>query len=119
MAGRCPFCWDRSVSPVRPPVVRSAGGRESRLMECGHCEKLYWSGSEREISRLFETCATSVVSPGRCDPEIREVVSSGGSPFPRCRTAEFNWLCSRCPHGRFLDGRIAPRTAPGLPAPPG
>ncbi len=119
MAGRCPFCWDRSVSPVRPPVTRSSGGFERRLMECRHCEKWYWGGSEEEIMRLFEICATSVVSPGRCYAEIREAVNSGGTTFPRCRTAEFNWLCSRCPNGRFQDGKIGARSTRSLPALPG
>ena len=107
---RCPFCWDRNVSRVGPPL-RSHGTEAGRqLMECRDCEKWYWEDTAREVPRLFEICATAVVDPGRCCNEIREVVSSGGVRWPRRRAAEFNWLCSECPQSRFMASKAGDRS---------
>lgn len=102
MEARCPFCWNRNVSRVGPPLRRPGAGGARHLMECLDCEKWYWEGTGTEVPRLFEICATAVVNPGRCCGEIREVVNSGGVRWPRRRAAEFNWLCGECPDGRFM-----------------
>ncbi len=110
----CPFCWDRNVRPVGK-VMRSVGKRTSqRLMECPACEKWYWSGTEEEVPRLFEVCATAIINPRRCFEEIREAVNSGGTVTSPCRVGEFNWLCGQCPNSRFMDGRVADHPALAL-----
>ena len=109
MNGRCPFCWNAHVSPVgRDPDGRrrSFGGE---LMECVDCEKWYWAETGEEVPRLFEICVTSMISPGRCLEEVRELLNSGGNGFPRYRTGEFNRLCSDCMSGAFQPRRSAAR----------
>lgn len=103
----CPFCLDRNVKPVGGVTRSPRKGKTRRLMECPDCEKWYWSGSRKEVPRLFEICATAIVDPLRCYEEIREAVNSGGTVSSRCRMREFNWLCGQCPHGRFMAGRIS------------
>ncbi|MHB8094993.1 MAG: hypothetical protein ACYDH0_08625 [Candidatus Aminicenantales bacterium] len=107
MDGRCPFCWDRNVRRVLTQTASRGGGRLRQLMECADCEKWYWADTGEEVPRLFEICSTSIVQPGRCCEEIREVLGSGGVGPPRRRLAEFNWLCGECPHGRFVAGKSA------------
>lgn len=102
MDTRCPFCWDRNVHRVGPPVRQPGSRRPRQLMECRDCERWYWEGTGVEVPRLFELCATAVVNPGRCCREIREVMGSGGSRWPRRRSSELNWLCGECPHARFM-----------------
>lgn len=102
MDTRCPFCWNRNVARVGSPPRRAGAEGGRRLMECRDCEKWYWEGTGREVPRLFEICASAVIDPARCCGEIREVVNSGGIEWPRRRAAEFNWLCSECPQGRFV-----------------
>jgi hypothetical protein len=102
MDPRCPFCWDKNVVRVGRPLRRLGDRYPRQLMECLDCEKWYWEGTGREVARLFEICATAIVSPGSCCGEIREVVGSGGIKWPRRRSSEFNWLCSECPHARFM-----------------
>jgi hypothetical protein len=80
-------------------------------MECGDCEKWYWADSGEEVVRLFEICSTSMIDPRSCLDEVREVLNSGGTGFPRWRTAEFNRLCSDCPNARLVRGRDAVRPA--------
>ena len=108
MNGRCPFCWDRRVSRV------GAGTRgtkrvdaASRLLACEDCERWYWADSGQEVLRLCEICTTPKIDPGRCFEDIRELLGSGGSAFPRQRTAEFNRICSLCPNARFAPGPLA------------
>ncbi len=101
MDGGCPFCWSRNVSPVGQPFS------SRRLIECGDCEKWYWADSGEEVVRLFEICSTSMIEPRSCLEEVREVLNSGGTGFPRRRTAEFNRLCSDCLNGRFAQRRTA------------
>ncbi len=102
MDARCPFCWNKSESPVGPPAADRGGWSASRsLMQCRDCEKWYWADTGEEIVRLFEICATSMIDPRSCLEEVREVLNSGGTGFPRRRTAEFNQLCSECLNGRF------------------
>jgi hypothetical protein len=93
------------VTPVGP--YRSAGGGSGshRLFECGDCEKWYWTDTGEEVARLFEICATSMIDPRSCLEDVREVLNSGGTGFPRRRTAEFNRLCSDCMKGRFASRR--------------
>jgi len=74
-------------------------------MECGDCEKWYWADSGEEVLRLFEICAASMIDPQNCLEEVRGVLNSGGSGFPRRRTAEFNRLCSDCLSARFAQRR--------------
>jgi hypothetical protein len=102
MDGYCPFCWSRRVSGVGPPVVSRAAWGGTSLMECGECEKWFWAESGKEVVRLFEICATSLIDPERCIEEIREALNSGGNGFPRRRVAEFNRVCSDCLNARFL-----------------
>jgi hypothetical protein len=92
--GRCPFCMDGNV-------VRIAAGR---LAACEDCERWYWADSGREVARLCEICATPLIEPQRCFEDVRELLGSGGTVFPRQRTAEINRLCSLCPNGRFAAG---------------
>jgi ribosomal protein S27E len=94
MNAKCPFCWDRNT-------VRIAAGR---IIACEDCERWYWADSGQEIARLCEICATPLIEPQRCFEDVRELLSSGGTAFPRQRTAEFNRLCSLCPNGRFGAG---------------
>jgi hypothetical protein len=102
----CPFCWNRNVSPVGG--FRNARPFASRgLMECGDCEKWYWADTGEEVVRLFEICSTSLIDPRSCLEDIREILNSGGTGFPRRRTAEFNRLCSDCLNGRFVQRRTA------------
>lgn len=106
MDGRCPFCWNRNVTPVSQPGAGPGGPFASRrLMECADCEKWYWADSGEEVVRLFEICSTSMIDPMRCLEDVREVLNSGGSGFPRRRTAEFNQLCSDCLNARFVQRR--------------
>jgi hypothetical protein len=75
-------------------------------MECPECEKWYWADSGEEVVRLFEICSTSMIDPKSCLEDVREVLNSGGTGFPRRRTAEFNRLCSDCLNARpKADGR--------------
>jgi hypothetical protein len=70
-------------------------------MACPDCEKWYWADTGEEIERLFDICETSVVNPGRCYEEVRQILNSGGITFPRRRAADFNQVCSDCLNGRF------------------
>jgi len=101
----CPFCWNRNVNPVGGRLAGPAASRN--LMECGDCEKWYWADTGEEVARLFEICTTSMVDPGSCLDDIREILNSGGSGFPRRRTAEFNRLCSDCLSSRFVQRRTS------------
>jgi len=104
--GRCPFCWNRNVVPVGQPRTGPGGPFATRrLMECADCEKWYWADSGEEVVRLFEICSTSVVDPRSCLEDVREILNSGGTGFPRRRTAEFNRLCSDCLNARFVQRR--------------
>jgi hypothetical protein len=104
--GRCPFCWNKNVMPVgQPPAGRGASFAPRKLMECGDCEKWYWADSGEEIIRLFEICSTSMIDPKSCLEDVREALNSGGTGFPRRRTAEFNRLCSDCLNARFVQKR--------------
>ena len=106
MDGRCPFCWNRNVVPVGQPRTGPGGPCATRrLMECADCEKWYWADSGEEVVRLFEICSTSVVDPRSCLEDVREILNSGGTGFPRRRTAEFNRLCSDCLNARFVQRR--------------
>ena len=108
MDGRCPFCWNHNVTPVGQPGVGQGGPFVSRrLMECAECEKWYWADSGEEVVRLFEICSTSMIDPKSCLEDVREVLNSGGTGFPRRRTAEFNRLCSDCLNARFVQKRTA------------
>lgn len=107
MDARCPFCWSRHIDVVGPATGGRAAGGSRRLMECGECEKWFWADSGEEVVRLFDICATSLVNPGRCDGEIREILNSGGNGFPRRRLAEFNRVCSACLNARFISDKIA------------
>ena len=109
MNKRCPFCWNHNVSRVGRDATgrrRSLGGE---LMECGDCEKWYWAETGEDVPRLFEVCLTSMISPGRCLAELREILNSGGNGFPRYRTGEFNRLCSDCMSGAFQQRRQSAR----------
>jgi hypothetical protein len=106
MDGRCPFCLDRSIIRVGPLVRGPAAGGSRILMECGACEKWFWADSGEEVPRLFDICATSMISPGRCYEEVREILNSGGNGFPRRRISEFNRLCSDCLNARFMAEKI-------------
>jgi hypothetical protein len=104
--GICPFCWSRNVIPVGHRGTGLGGPFVSRsLMECADCEKWYWADSGEEVVRLFEICSTSMIDPKSCLEDVREVLNSGGSCFPRRRTAEFNRLCSDCLNARFVQRR--------------
>jgi len=105
--GRCPFCWNRDVVPIgQGGGTGPAGPFASRkLMECADCEKWYWADSGEEVVRLFEICSTSMIDPRSCLEDVREVLNSGGTAFPRRRTAEFNRLCSDCLNARFVQRR--------------
>lgn len=106
MDERCPYCWNRNVIPVgQPPAGRGAPSAARRLMECGDCEKWYWADTGEEVVRLFEICSTSMIDPKSCLEDVREVLNSGGSGFPRRRTAEFNRLCGDCLNARFVQRR--------------
>ena len=108
MDGRCPFCWNRNVTPVAQPAAGKGGPLASRrLMECAECEKWFWADSGEEVVRLFEICSTSMIDPKRCLEDVREVLNSGGTGFPRRRTAEFNRLCCDCLNARFVQRRTA------------
>ena len=107
MDGRCPFCWNRNVSPVGQPPAGRGSPFARKLMECDDCEKWYWADTGDEVARLFEICSTSMVDPKSCLEDVREVLNSGGSGFPRRRTAEFNRLCSDCLNARFVQKRSA------------
>jgi len=103
---KCPFCWNRNVSPVGPAAGGHGGPFASRsLMQCEDCEKWYWADTGEEVVRLFEICSTSMIDPRSCLEEVREVLNSGGTGFPRRRTAEFNQLCSECLNARFTQRR--------------
>lgn len=102
MNGRCPFCWDGNVS-------RIAAGADGRLMACDDCERWYWAATGREVARLCEICATPLVEPQRCFDDVRDLLGSGGTAFPRQRTGEINRLCSLCPNGRFTAGPLQAR----------
>ena len=106
MDERCPYCWNRNVNPVgQPPAGRGAASAARQLMECGDCEKWYWADTGEEVVRLFEICSTSMIDPKGCLEDVREVLNSGGSGFPRRRTAEFNRLCSECLNAKFVQRR--------------
>ena len=108
MDGRCPFCWSRNVTSVGQPGAGQGGPFASRrLMECAECEKWFWADTGEEVVRLFEICSTSMIDPKSCLEDVREVLNSGGSGFPRRRTAEFNRLCSDCLNARFVQRRTA------------
>jgi len=74
-------------------------------MQCEDCEKWYWADTGEEVVRLFEICSTSMIEPRSCLEEVREVLNSGGTGFPRRRTAEFNQLCGECMNARFAQRR--------------
>jgi len=109
MDGRCPFCWNLNVSRVGRGAPGRGRGAARQLMECGDCEKWYWAETGEEVVRLFEICTTSMIRPGRCLAEVREILNSGGNGFPRYRTGEFNRLCSDCMNGSFQPRRPAAR----------
>lgn len=102
MDGRCPFCWDENVSLVGRAAASPRSMIWGRLMECGDCEKWYWADTGKEVDRLFEICATSVIQPDRCLEEVREILNSGGNGFSRRRTGEFNAICSDCLNACFI-----------------
>lgn len=106
MDGRCPFCWNRNICRVGPLNGSPASGSTRWLMECGDCEKWFWGDSGEEVSRLFDICETSMINPGRCYEEVREILNSGGNGFPRRRVAEFNRVCSDCLNARFMAAKI-------------
>ena len=105
MDRRCPFCWNENVSLVGRAAASPRSMIWGRLMECGDCEKWYWADTGEEVARLFEICSTSMIDPKGCLEDIREVLNSGGTGFPRRRTAEFNRLCSDCLNARFVQRR--------------
>lgn len=107
MDERCPLCWSPDVGQVALFSGRRAGDDSRRLMECRECERWYLADSGEEVPRLFEICVTPLLKPHRCPEDVREVMNSGGSAFPRRRAAEFNRLCSDCLNSRFLAERIA------------
>jgi len=107
MSEQCPFCWSKNINRVAVLSGNGTAAATRRLMECGECEKWFWAGSGQEVPKLFEICVTSLLNPGHCDREIREILASGGNGFPRRRVAEFNRLCSDCPNSRFIAGNIA------------
>jgi hypothetical protein len=107
MNGQCAFCWSRHVRRAVPLAAGRMAPGSRLLMECRDCEKWFWADTGEEVPRLFEICATSLVNPRRCLEEIRQVLNSGGSGFPRRRAAEFNRLCSDCLNARFLTGSVA------------
>lgn len=105
MNGRCPFCLDRNVSRIdESPRGSMRGNAANRLMVCDDCERWFWADTGREVVRLCEICTTPLTDPERCFGDVRELLGSGGSVFPRQRTAEFNRICSLCPNGRFAPG---------------
>ena len=106
MDALCPFCLGSQVKPVGHPRARMAG-ETGCLMECEECEKWYWADRAEEAPALFKHCQTTVIHPQRCYAEIREIVQAAGASFLRRRLAEFNHLCSECPHGLFLPGSDA------------
>jgi len=106
MEGRCPFCWNRNISRVGPLKAGPASGPARSLMECGDCEKWFWGDSGEEVARLFAICETSMINPGQCYEEIREILNSGGNGFPRRRVAEFNRVCSDCLNARFMAAKL-------------
>ncbi len=108
MKGRCPFCLDRSVSPVGAGTRPSKGVEAaSRIMACDDCERWYWADNGQEVIRLCEICTTPLTDPRKCFEDVRELLGSGGSAFPRQRTAEFNRICSLCPNASFAPGPLA------------
>ncbi|MEN6560306.1 MAG: hypothetical protein ABFD52_06005 [Acidobacteriota bacterium] len=107
MKGRCPFCLDRSASRVGSgPRPSKRVDAESRLMTCEDCERWYWADSGQEVVRLCEICTTPLTEPRKCFEDVRELLGSGGSAFPRQRTAEFNRICSLCPNASFAPGPL-------------
>jgi len=102
MDERCPFCWDESLTQVSRSANKDPCRNAGRLMQCDRCEKWFWADSGEEVPRLFTACQVIRRHPEKCYPEIREVIHSKGSGFPRNRQGEFNFLCSRCPHGKFM-----------------
>jgi len=107
MDGRCPFCWSAHVNRVALFSGRRAAAGSGMLMECRECEKWFLADSGEEVPRLFEICVTPLLRPHRCPEEVREMMNSGGTGFPRRRAAEFNRLCSDCLNARFMAERIA------------
>ena len=107
MDERCPLCWSPHVSQVALFSGRRTDADSPRLMECRECERWYLADSGEEVPRLFEICVTPLLKPHRCPEDVREVMNSGGSAFPRRRAAEFNRLCSDCLNSRFMAERIA------------
>ena len=107
MDGRCPFCWSQQVSRVAHLTGPREAADSRMLLECRECEKWFRADSGEEVPRLFEICVTPLLSPHRCPEEVREIMNSGGSAFPRRRAAEFNRLCSDCLNARFMAERIA------------
>jgi len=105
LGARCPFCWTLNVKRVDRPLGGTKPEPRGALMECEECEKWYWENSREEVAALFTNCQTAILRPDRCYDEAREILFSGGSRFPRRRLAEFNHLCSECPHGRFVSYR--------------
>jgi hypothetical protein len=98
----CPFCWGRNVKPVGAHPRPGWPAANGRIWECEDCEKWYWADRREEAPALFMLCETTILHPQRCYPEIRDVRESETAGFLRRRQAEFNHLCSGCPHGRFL-----------------
>ncbi len=91
------------MTPVGQPGAGKGGPLASRrLLECAECEKWFWADSGEEVVRLFEICSTSMIDPKSCLEDVREVLNSGGTGFPRRRTAEFNRLCCDCLNARFV-----------------
>lgn len=107
MERRCPFCWNRNIRRANTSGGNHAVLASRQLFECGDCERWFWADSGEEVARLFEICATSMINPGRCYEEVREILNSGGNGFPRRRISEFNRLCSECHNARFLADKIA------------
>ena len=107
MCRRCPGCWNPNVSRVGATASGRRPNLPGQLMECGECESWFWAETGEKVVRLFEICTSALVDPGRCLPEVREVLNSGGNGVPRCRIGEFNRLCSDCMSGRITARRSA------------
>lgn len=97
----CPFCWDKDVRHVFDVKAGPCNSTRS-LMACPSCEKHYWQDTNEEVSFLLYMCETFHFEPEKCDPDIKGKKRLHQLKFDRRKIAEWDLLCSSCPHRKFL-----------------
>jgi hypothetical protein len=70
-------------------------------MECGACEKHFWSETSEEVSGLFNLCETFHQGQNGFCEDIKSAMSPSKSNYDKRKLEEWDLLCCMCPERNF------------------